>query len=94
MSSISTEELKQRLQDGGFTLIDVREEWEFEEFNIGGKLMPLNTIEARIAELKPLKASEIIICCRSGNRSATAQRILERLGFQNVKALEGGLNTW
>jgi adenylyltransferase/sulfurtransferase len=54
----------------------------------------LHSIEARLAELEPYRTAEIIVHCRSGSRGATAQRVLERLGFQRVRSLENGLTDW
>ena len=95
MGTITPQELKQRLASKEkLTIIDVREPWENEEFNIGGINIPLSTIEARLPELEPHRSFELIVYCKSGNRSTTAQRVLERLGFENVRCLDGGLSNW
>lgn len=96
MENISVDELKKRLDAGEeVTLVDVREPSEHEDFNIGGKLVPLGKIQAMDAEeLDEYKDKELILYCRSGNRSGQAALILETMGFQNVKNLTGGMLAW
>jgi rhodanese-related sulfurtransferase len=96
MQTITAEELKQRLDAGEqLNLVDVREPFENVEFNIGGKLLPLGKIQnMEIDALEELKQKEVIIYCRSGNRSGQACLLLEPLGFTNVKNLVGGMLNW
>lgn len=96
MGNISVQELKQRLDQGEeINLVDVREPQEHEEFNIGGQLIPLGRFRIMdVDELEPLKDEEIILYCRSGNRSGQAAMMLENMGFDNVKNLEGGVKKW
>ncbi|GAA4462027.1 hypothetical protein GCM10023189_38180 [Nibrella saemangeumensis] len=89
---ITVQELKERLDKGEkVNLIDVREPYEYTEDNLGGQLIPLGEIQHRMDELDGLQDEEIIVQCRSGARSATAQRILEENGFNNVRNLVGGI---
>jgi rhodanese-related sulfurtransferase len=89
---ITVQELKERLDKGEkINLIDVREEYEFDEDNLGGKLFPLGSLPSQIDELEDLQDEEIIIHCRSGARSARAQQFLEQNGFSNVRNLIGGI---
>ncbi len=95
MENISPAQLKERLATGAdFLLLDVREPWEFEAFNIGGRLLPLNDLLPRIHELEAWKDKEVVVCCRSGNRSSMACMLLEAQGFSKVQNLEGGLEAW
>ncbi|GAA0544813.1 rhodanese-like domain-containing protein [Chitinophaga japonensis] len=96
MENITPEELKQRMDKGEeLHIVDVREPQEHEEFNIGGVLVPLGDIRAmQVDELEDLKDKEVIVYCRSGNRSGQAAMILETMGFQNVKNLTGGMLAW
>ena len=96
MQNISVEELKARMDAGEkINLIDVREPQEYEEFNIGGKLIPLGTIQTmQIDEIEDLKDEEVIIHCRSGHRSMIACLFLDTLGFKNTKNLAGGVLAW
>ena len=96
MTNISVEELKARMDAGEkLNLIDVREPNEYQEFNIGAKLIPLGKITSMQAdELDDLKNEEVILHCRSGKRSATAALFLESMGFTNTVNVTGGVLAW
>ena len=96
MENISVKELKERLDAGeNIHLLDVREPDENAEFNIGGTLIPLGRIHSmQFDEIEDLTNEEIVIYCRSGNRSLQACMFLEMTGFKNVKNLAGGLVEW
>ena len=96
MQNISVEELKSRMDAGEtINLIDCREPHEYADFNIGGKLIPLGKIQTmQIDEIEDLKEEEVIIHCRSGQRSMVACMFLDTLGFKNTKNLVGGLLAW
>jgi len=96
MQPISVEELKARI-DAGETLhlLDVREPSEHSDFNIGGILLPLGKVQTmQTDEIDELKDQEVIVYCRSGNRSGQACLILETAGFTNVKNVTGGMLAW
>jgi rhodanese-related sulfurtransferase len=96
MDIISIEELHHRMNAGEqINLIDVREPYEHEEFNIGGLLHPLGRImSADVDAIEGLKDNEVIVYCRSGNRSGQAAMMLEAMGFRDVKNLQGGMLAW
>ncbi|MBX5439348.1 MAG: rhodanese-like domain-containing protein [Thermoflavifilum sp.] len=96
MDKITVEELKQRMDAGEeLYILDVREPHEHEEFNIGGKLIPLGEIRAMmIDEIEDWKDKEVIVYCRSGNRSGQACQLLEAYGFSRARNLEGGILRW
>jgi rhodanese-related sulfurtransferase len=95
MSDITVQELKERIDKGEkLHIIDVREPYEFEEFNIGAQLIPLGTLPGKLAELESLKNEEVIVHCRSGARSANAKLYLLDSGFTNVRNLLGGMMAW
>jgi rhodanese-related sulfurtransferase len=96
MQNISPEEVKERLDRGEqLNLVDVREPHERAEFNIGGAHVPLGQVQMmQVDELDKLKNEEVIVYCRSGNRSGQAAMILETLGFTNTKNLAGGMLAW
>ena len=96
MQTITAQELKSRLDAGeNVHIVDVREPYENAEFNIGGVLIPLGKVQTQqIDEIDELKNEEIIVYCRSGNRSGQACQILEMSGFTNVKNLTGGMLGW
>ena len=92
---ISVQGLKAKMDNKeDFVLIDVREKYEYEEFNIGGKLIPLGEIMGALEDLEEFKGKEIIIHCRSGKRSAMAQQLMLQAGFSDVKNLVGGVLAW
>ena len=96
MKNITVEELKKRMDAGEqLHIIDVREPWEYAEFNIGGKLVPLGKIAGmQTEELDDLKDEELIIHCKMGGRSLQACMMLEAAGFTNVVNVTGGTNAW
>lgn len=96
MQNITVEELKSRLDAGEqLHIIDVREPHENAEFNIGGTLIPLGKVQTmQIDEIEDLKEEELIVYCRSGNRSGQACMFLDTLGFKNTKNLTGGMLAW
>lgn len=96
MTTITAEEVKARLNAGEtLNLVDVREPDERAAFNIGGVFLPLGKIQTmQTDEIEELKNEEVIIYCRSGNRSGQACLILDTMGFTNVKNLVGGMLDW
>ncbi len=96
MTNISPEEVKQRLDAGEtLNLIDVREPHENAEFNIGGILLPIGKIQSmQIEDIEDLKNEELILYCRSGNRSGISAMVLDQLGFTITKNLTGGMLAW
>lgn len=92
---ITVEELKQRMdKKEEILVIDVREPHEYDEFNIGAKNIPLANIPLVLMDMEDNKEQEIIVHCRSGKRSATAQAIFGQAGFKNVRNLIGGILKW
>ncbi len=90
--NISVQELKDRMEDGEeLNLIDVREEHEYEEDNLGALLIPLGELPDRIDEIEDWKNEEVLVHCRSGARSERAQKFLESQGFTNVRNVIGGI---
>jgi len=96
MDTITVDEVKRRMDAGEeLHLVDVREPFENEEFNIGGILLPLGMIQTmQTDEIDDLKDKEVILYCRSGNRSGQAAMFLEMMGFTNTKNLLGGMVAW
>jgi len=94
MKSITVTELAILIEDKkDFQLIDVREPEEYEEFNIGGELIPLGDIAHQLQRLS--KDKPVIIYCRKGIRSQIAiQRLQEKFPFNNLINLIGGTEAW
>jgi adenylyltransferase/sulfurtransferase len=91
---ISASELSERLRSGeAIRLIDVREPHELEISALeGAQLIPIGSFAARMHELS--SASEIVLFCKSGTRSARALEMLASAGFSKLKNLRGGINAW
>lgn len=90
------QELKEREAGAqkDYVLLDVREEYERAEFNIGGVHVPLGQLTASLDKLAAYKDDELIVYCRSGKRSAMAAELLRQSGFANVRNLTGGMIAW
>ncbi len=95
MDEITVQELKE-MQDKkkSYFLLDVREDFEFQISNINGTLIPLDLLPDKLDEIEDKKDEEVIVMCRSGVRSAKAQKFLLDNGFKKVRNLKGGINQW
>lgn len=88
---ITSEELAKCISE--VTLVDVRQPEEHAESHIPGcKLIPLGELAARASELNPLE--DLVIYCAHGVRSMRGLGILQQLGFQKLRSLEGGIAAW
>jgi adenylyltransferase/sulfurtransferase len=93
MKQLSPDELRDWMAQGkAFKLIDVREAFEHEAFNIGGELIPIGSIMASQARLD--RDAPIVMYCEKGIRSVIAIQRLEALGFDNLYNLAGGMKAW
>ncbi|WP_339308320.1 rhodanese-like domain-containing protein [Paenibacillus sp. FSL R5-0519] len=90
---ITPQEVSSQLKQGEqLYLLDVREDAEWEEGHVqGAKHIPLGQLMERVEEL-PV-SQEIIVICRSGNRSGLACELLHEKGLQIVN-MTGGLSNW
>ncbi len=97
MKQLTAEELAQYLKaNPTLQLLDVREPFEHEEYNIGGTNIPLSDIPFQIEEIKAMSGNgEIVLYCRTGGRSAMAQKLLGmQFGVENTINLLGGVVAW
>ena len=92
---ISVQELKADM-DAGDTpvLLDVRQIPEHEQGNIGGQLIQLDQLPARIGEMEDHKDQKIVVYCRSGGRSGRAVQFLQANGYTGATNLRGGMLAW
>ena len=80
-------------RDAGAFILDVRTPEEWNEFHVpGSTLIPITELANRVAEVP--KDKEVVVVCRSGNRSATGRDILLKAGYPQVTSLAGGLKSW
>ncbi len=91
-TDISASEFKMRtIESSPFKLIDVREQLEFQTYNLGGVNIPLGILLRNTEEIEDWKNEELIVICQHGLRSETARRFLSMNGFKNVRNLLGGI---
>jgi rhodanese-related sulfurtransferase len=92
---ITIEEVKQKLDRAeSFTLLDVREPWEFETAQIpGAKLIPMGDVPSRAhQELDP--DEQIVVVCHHGVRSMNVTAWLRQQGFEKAQSMRGGIDAW
>jgi adenylyltransferase/sulfurtransferase len=90
---LTVKELKRRIDAGeDVQLIDVREPYEYQIAQIGGKLIPQNDVPNRLAEID--REREVIVHCRSGARSQRIAEFLQQAGYPRVVNLAGGILAW
>ena len=90
-SEISVGQAYEKYQAGTF-LLDVRTQEEWDEYHAPNTtLIPLDQLPSRLSELP--KDQEIVVVCRSGNRSQQGRDILLQAGF-NATSMAGGLKEW
>jgi len=81
------------MRDTGAFILDVREPDEWNDSHIpGATLIPLGQLASRVNEVP--QDQEVVVVCRSGNRSAQGRDILLSAGFENVTSMAGGINQW
>jgi adenylyltransferase/sulfurtransferase len=90
---MTVKELKRRIDAGeDVQLIDVREPYEYQIAQIGGKLIPQNDVPQRLAEID--REREVVVHCRSGARSQRIAEFLKQSGYPRVANLAGGILAW
>jgi rhodanese-related sulfurtransferase len=96
INEISTADLHSRLDAGeNIMLLDVRQPEEYAEQHIPNSiLIPLGELPDRVDELEDYRDKEIVVICRSGNRSGQACMFLTMSGFANVVNMRGGMLSW
>lgn len=84
-------------------LLDIREPYEFEVLHIQGSInVPRGILETAcdygyeetVPELVKARDKDIIVICRSGNRSVLAAYVMQLMGYQSVKSLKTGIKGW
>lgn len=94
MDTILPSEIKERLDRGEqLAIVDVREDEEVASGIIpGAKHIPLAQLPDRLSEIPQVE--ELILVCRSGNRSGRAISFLEAQGYKGLKNMTGGMLEW
>jgi adenylyltransferase/sulfurtransferase len=90
---ITVNELKRRIDAGeDLFILDVREPFEYQIANIGGKLIPQGEVPQRLAEID--RDREIIVHCKAGGRSQRIAEFLKQSGYPEVVNVAGGILAW
>jgi len=97
-------DLEERLNENpSLLLLDIREPYEFEAMHIKNSFnVPRGVLETAcewnyeetVAQLVESRDKEIVVACRSGNRSVFACEVMQKLGYKNVVSLKTGLRGW
>ena len=93
---VTVDETRERMKaNDAVRLIDVREDNEWQEAHApGAEHLGKGIIERDIEEKVPDKATEIILYCGGGFRSALATDVLQKMGYRNVFSMAGGWKAW
>jgi len=89
---ISVQQAYQLYKEDTFFL-DVRTQEEWDAYHIeGATLIPLDQLQSRVKEVP--QDQEIVVVCRSGNRSQAGRDILRQAGIEQATSMAGGVNAW
>jgi molybdopterin/thiamine biosynthesis adenylyltransferase/rhodanese-related sulfurtransferase len=92
---ITTAEAADRFARGGVTLVDVREQLEWDAGHLAGAvLVPKSRLEASIDAAVPDRAAAVILYCGVGQRSLFAAQTMRGLGYADVVSMTGGIEAW
>lgn len=82
-------------QVGQFHIIDIREESEWQAGHLPGAIhLSKGVIERDIERTIPCPTDEIICYCSGGFRSVLAVDVLQRMGYRNIRSMQGGFHAW
>jgi rhodanese-related sulfurtransferase len=80
-------------RDAGAFILDVREQFEWDSFHIPGSThIPLGELDQRLSELPA--EQEVVVVCRTGNRSQVGRDILLAAGWEQATSMSGGVVDW
>jgi phage shock protein E len=95
VTEISAADARKQLEAGDAILIDVREENDWRQGHAKGAThLSRGVIELEIEEQIPDVTKPIICYCGGGSRSALVAESLQKMGYQNVRSIAGGLRAW
>ena len=93
IQDLTPKEFKDYLIDDEVTLVDVREQWEWDKCHFeDATLLPMGQIMANIDTLD--KSKETVVICHHGIRSMQVARYFDSIGFENIINLRGGIDAW
>jgi phage shock protein E len=95
ITEIRPTDAAEKIKSGGTVIVDVREKDEWDEGHIPDAInLSRGTIELDIEEKVPDLNTTIICHCGGGGRSALVAESLQKMGYKNVRSLEGGFKAW
>lgn len=95
VKEMKVNEVKERMRGGSIVLIDVREDHEWEAGHVQGAVhLGKGVIERDIERLLPDKATDVVLYCGGGFRSALAADNLRRMGYRRIRSMAGGWKAW
>lgn len=95
VTEISASDARKQAEAGEAVLIDVREESDWREGHANwARHLSRGEIELEIEEQIPDVTKPIICYCGGGSRSALVAESLQKMGYENVRSLSGGLRAW
>ena len=94
-SGLSPQDMVQLMNREKAIVIDVCQPDEFAQGHVvGAKNVPLGDLEAKLPQVAKNKSNPVVMVCQVGARSARAAAIAQKLGYENVQSLAGGLKAW
>lgn len=95
IQEVDTVEAVQLINRRDALVLDVREQSEYATGHIShSRHIPLGALSGRLREVEKYKKKPVLVICRSGHRSAGACGMLRKQGFDEVRALKGGIQAW
>jgi len=95
ITTISVSDAKALLDKGGITFLDVRTKKEYKSGHVPGAInLSRGLIEFKIGKEIADKNASVIVYCKTGGRSSLATYTLVRMGYKNVKSMDGGWKAW
>src|ERR1044072_2505475 len=95
ITEISPADARQHAEAGEAILVDVREDEDWREgYAEGAKHLNRGIIELEIEEQVPDVTTPIICSCGGGSRSALVAESVQKMGYENVRSLAGGMRAW
>ena len=95
ITSISVADAKALFDKGGITFLDVRTKKEYKSGHVPGAInLSRGLLEFKADKKLPDKNAVVVVYCKTGGRSSLATHSLVRMGYKNVKSMDGGWKAW
>lgn len=96
IKNVTVEDAKKLLgEHKDLIVFDVRTEEEYKSGHLNNAiLIPHDQIINRFSEIEKYKDKQVLVYCRTGNRSAVTVQTLEKKGFKNIYHMNEGITAW